>query len=99
LQEIYQYGTYHHNNGTILFTGNTTILGSSENSFNHITISGILTAPAGNINIAGDFVNNGTFNDNSGTITFNGTTNIPVQLPPVLITSYFRYADSFSREY
>ncbi len=58
--------------GTITFTGNTTISGASTTSFNTIDIESTLTAPAGvNLNIAGDFIDNGTFNHNNGTITFN----------------------------
>lgn len=66
-------GTFNHNNSTVTFSGNTTISGSSTSSFSNIIISGTLTAPSGNMNIVRNFTNNGTFNHNNGTITFNGT--------------------------
>ncbi|HET6224877.1 MAG TPA: T9SS type A sorting domain-containing protein [Bacteroidia bacterium] len=70
-------GTYTHNSGTITFNGTTTVSGSSTTSFNNVTISGTLTAPASaTMNVAGNWVNNGTFTHNSGTIVFNGTTSI-----------------------
>src|SRR5260221_10870448 len=70
-------GSFTHNSGTVTFIGTTAISGSSTNSFNHVTISGSLTAPLnGNINVAGNWLNNGSFTHNSGTVTFNGTTAI-----------------------
>lgn len=66
-------GGFNHNNGTVTFSGNTTIGGSSTNSFGGVIISGTLTAPTGNMNVARNFTNNGTFHHNNGTITFNGT--------------------------
>ncbi len=72
------------NNGTItpststaIFNGTTTISGSSATSLNNITVSNSLTAPSATmLNIGGNFVNNGTFNHNNGSVTFNGTTAI-----------------------
>lgn len=72
------------NNGTItpststaIFNGTTTISGSSATSLNNITVSGSLVAPSATmLNIAGNFVNNGTFNSNNGSVTFNGNTTI-----------------------
>lgn len=66
-------GTFNHNNGTVTFNGTTTISGTGTSNFGGVTISGTLNAPSGNINIAKNFTNNGTFNHNNGTVTFNGT--------------------------
>ena len=68
-------GTFTHNNGTVTFDGTTAISGSSTNSFYNVTINSTksLTAPSGNINVAGNWINNGTFTHSNGTVTFNGT--------------------------
>ncbi len=59
--------------GTLAIAGTTSITGSSATSLNNLTINsgGNLTAPS-TLNIAGNFTNNGTFSNNSGTVTFNG---------------------------
>ena len=59
---------------TINFNGNTTVSGAT--SFNNVIIAttSTLTAPAANLNIAGNFTNNGTFNASTGKVVFNGTT-------------------------
>ncbi|MDN4166644.1 T9SS type A sorting domain-containing protein [Cytophagales bacterium LB-30] len=57
---------------TVNFTGTTSFLGSGTRNFNSISISGTLNAPSA-LSLAGDFTNNGTFNDNNGTVTFAGT--------------------------
>jgi hypothetical protein len=59
--------------GTVVFGGTTAITGSGTNSFNNLTITGAFTAPAVNMNVAGNWSNTGTFSANSGTITFTGT--------------------------
>jgi hypothetical protein len=70
-------GTLNAGSATTTFGGNTTISGSSATSLNNVTISGTLVAPASTaLNIAGNFVNNGTFNHNNGSVTFNGATTI-----------------------
>lgn len=70
-------GTYTHNSGTVVFNGTTTMSGSATTSFRNVTISGTLTGPASaNMNVAGNFANNGTFTHNSGTVTFNGTSTV-----------------------
>ena len=68
-------GTFTANTSTVIFNGTTAISGTTINSFHHITINSTksLTAPAANINITGNWTNNGTFSDNGGTVTFNGT--------------------------
>jgi hypothetical protein len=66
-------GIFTHSNGTVTFNGNSTIYGSTaNNSFYNVIITGSLTVPNANLNIARDFTNNGSFIHNSGTITFNG---------------------------
>jgi hypothetical protein len=49
---------------------------TGSTSFNNVTINGggTLNAPADNLNVAGNFVNSGTFNPNGGILTFNGIT-------------------------
>ncbi|MBN4051534.1 hypothetical protein JYU16_01845, partial [bacterium AH-315-M05] len=62
---------------TVIFDGTTTISGTSATSFNNITISGTLTGVSGgNFNVAGNWVNNGTYNHNTGLVTFNGTSTV-----------------------
>ena len=57
---------------TVNFDGTTAINGTGTNSFGSINITGSLTAPSSNMNIAGDFNNTGTFINNGGTLTFTG---------------------------
>ncbi|WP_420318981.1 T9SS type A sorting domain-containing protein [Ekhidna sp.] len=69
-------GTYTHNSGSVTFTGTTVLGGSNTTTFNDITISSILTGNPTNVNVAGNWVNNGTFNSNSGAVTFTGNTTL-----------------------
>lgn len=46
---------------------------ASMNNLNITTSSGKIVAPSGTLSIAGDYTNNGTFDANNGTTTFNGT--------------------------
>ncbi|MCA4899888.1 MAG: T9SS type A sorting domain-containing protein, partial [Cytophagales bacterium] len=71
-------GTLNAGSSTVTFGGTTAISGSSVSSFNNVVInnSSTLTAPSGNLSVAGNWTNNGTFNNNGGTITFTGTTSI-----------------------
>ena len=69
-------GVFYHNEGLILFTNATTIGGAATSCFKHVTLSGTLTAPAGLMQVAGNWTNNGTFNHNGGTVEFNGDTTI-----------------------
>jgi hypothetical protein len=66
-------GTFTANTGTINFNGITSISGSVDTYFNNVTISGTLTAPSGIMYVAGDWINNGTFNNSSKTVTFDAT--------------------------
>jgi len=60
--------------GTVNFSGVTTaVAGSSTTSFQNVTVSGDLHAPAV-LQMAGNFVNNGNFAAGSGAVRFNGTT-------------------------
>ena len=79
-------GVFNANGGTVIFDGTTVISGSSDTSFNNIVITAAsvtcnaptstLTAPSGNMNVAGNWANSGVFNANGGTVTFDGTTAI-----------------------
>ncbi|MBL0047186.1 MAG: PKD domain-containing protein [Bacteroidetes bacterium] len=67
-------GAFTAGTSTINFNGTSVISGASTNSFNNLTVTGTLSGPAAaNINVAANWVNNGTFTHNSGTVTFNGT--------------------------
>jgi len=63
---------------TIVFNGNTTVSGTSTTTFNNINViaSKTLTAHSSNMGINGNWLNNGTFNHNNGTIIFGGTTDL-----------------------
>ncbi|MDP1622169.1 MAG: T9SS type A sorting domain-containing protein [Bacteroidales bacterium] len=72
-------GTFNHNNGTTIFNGTTLLSGTNP----PILYTGIidlectLTGPlSGTFGFAGDWINNGTFNHNSGTVSFNGNTTL-----------------------
>ncbi|OFX28367.1 MAG: hypothetical protein A2X08_10845 [Bacteroidetes bacterium GWA2_32_17] len=68
-------GTFTHNNGTVTFTTASvkSILGSSESTFNNLTISaGTLIGHSVNMNIEGTWTNNSTYTHNSGKVTFVG---------------------------
>jgi hypothetical protein len=67
-------GVYTNNSGTTTFNGTTTISGSSTTTLNNVTISGTLTAHATSMGIDGNFINDGTFSANNGSITFGTTT-------------------------
>lgn len=69
-------GTLLAGSATTTFTGTSSITGSGTKSFNNVSITGTLTAPTGNFNVAGNWNNVGTFNSGvaSNTVTFNGTT-------------------------
>jgi Secretion system C-terminal sorting domain len=70
-------GVINASTSTVTFSGVTTILGSNTTSLNNIIVSGTLVAPASTtLGISGNFVNNGTFNHNNGSVAFNGNTTI-----------------------
>jgi hypothetical protein len=68
--------TFTARSATVTCSGTTTVSGSSTTSFNNLTISSTLTGHSTAMNVAGNWVNNGTFTHNSGSITFNGTTTV-----------------------
>ncbi|MEI7663716.1 MAG: hypothetical protein WCK34_16030, partial [Bacteroidota bacterium] len=68
-------GIFNHNNGGVYFNGGTLVSGSSATMFEQISIDGTasLTAPlAGTMGVAFDFINDGVFVNNGGTVIFNG---------------------------
>lgn len=67
-------GTYNHNNGNIEFNGNTTISGTSATTFNNLTIlpDKTLVGASAGFNVAGNWINNGIYTHNSGTVNFSG---------------------------
>ncbi len=69
-------GTFTANSSTVIFNGTSTISGASTTTFNNLTINSekTLTASAATMNLTGNWTNNGTFTNNSGTVVFNGTT-------------------------
>jgi hypothetical protein len=68
-------GTFTANTSTVIFNGTTAISGATTTTFNNLTINSekSITASADTINITGNWTNNGTFSDNSGTISFTGS--------------------------
>ena len=66
-------GTFNFNSGSVVFNGATTIGGASTSSFGNVQITGTLTAPITTMNVGGNFANDGIFNNNAGTVTFNGS--------------------------
>ncbi len=72
-------GPFVHNGGTTVFSGTTSITGASPPVLNNLTINSnsALTAPyATTLGVAGNWINSGTFNHNSGTVSFAGITTI-----------------------
>ena len=66
--------TFIANSGTVIFDDWCIISGTGTNTFHHFTIepTGGVTAPAGNMNITGNWTSTGVFNSNGGTVTFTG---------------------------
>lgn len=60
--------------GTVIFSSNTTLGGTTINStnFNNITLTGSLT-PSAILNVLGNFTNNGSFVPGTGTVIFSGS--------------------------
>jgi fibronectin-binding autotransporter adhesin len=72
-------GTFEHNSGSVIFNGNSTLSGSNPLVLNNITINTgkTLTGPASAaFGVAGNWIDNGIFNHNSGTVNFSGSTTI-----------------------
>lgn len=64
--------------GTVIINGNTTLSGSSTTTFNNLIINATktFTGHATSFNVSGNWVNNGTYAHNSGTVVFSGTTDV-----------------------
>ncbi len=72
-------GSFDHNYGTTVFNGTTVLSGTNPDTLNNIQINtgSILTGPlSSTLGIAGNWVNNGTFNHNSGQVNFVGSTTL-----------------------
>ncbi|MBI2966650.1 MAG: PKD domain-containing protein, partial [Bacteroidetes bacterium] len=63
-------------NNDVTFSNSSIVTGSSPTQFINIIVTGALTGHASNMNVSGNWANNGTFNHNNGTVTFNGTTTV-----------------------
>jgi len=71
-------GTFNASTSTTVFATSTAILGSTNPTFRDITIGigGDLTPPIGNpLLLAGNFTNDGVFNQGTGTVTFSNSVN------------------------
>jgi len=72
-------GVFNHNGGNVIFDGNSVVSGTSGTNFGNVTIndSHTLTGPVSDtMKVALDFINNGIFNNNGGTLAFNGSIQI-----------------------
>lgn len=71
-------GVVNAGSGTVTFGGTTLITNNGVMNLNAVTIAATfsMTAPSTTLGIAGNFTSTGTFNNGSGTILFNGTTNL-----------------------
>jgi hypothetical protein len=77
-------GTFNGGSATVIFGdpsasgGSTTVSGGGTIGFNNIAVDtgDTLVGHSTNMNVAGNWTNNGTFTHNSGKVTFNGTTTI-----------------------
>lgn len=72
---IYESGTFNANNGTVNFTGSpsTTLSNVASVTFHNILITGGLTSSSAELNLTGNFTDNGSFDRNGGTVRFVGT--------------------------
>ncbi len=73
VEDFVNNGIVDHSNGTFIFNGNSSLKGITNPLFNNIIISGVLKSPAV-LNLAGNFINNGTFNANNGEVHFERST-------------------------
>jgi hypothetical protein len=80
-------GTFVRGSGTVVFNGNSNILGLNNPSFQSIVINGILNSPPV-LNLHGAFTNNGTFNNGGGTVAFLGTAAVPQIISGTSVTSF-----------
>lgn len=68
-------GTFTPATSTVTFKANGTVSGTATTTFHHLTIDTdkTLTGSSATMNITGNWTNNGSFTNNSGTVVFNGT--------------------------
>ena len=69
-------GTLNAGDAIVTFNGSTSLLGSSISEFSTVSLTGTLIAHPTSMAISADFVNNGVFENNSGEVIFNGTSNM-----------------------
>jgi len=72
-------GTFNHNSGSVIFSGNSTLSGNSTTTFNHLQIAAGATftgKSAADFLILGNWVNNGSFYHNAGGVIINGNTTV-----------------------
>ncbi len=71
-------GTLQPGTSTFVFNGNSTISGSAELQLHHVAIGGTLTSGIAQLNINGNWTNNGSFVAGTGTVRFtNGAVPVP----------------------
>ncbi len=82
-------GTYTPGTNTTTFNGTTNVLGASTTTFYNITNSAILTGHATNMGVSNNWIDNGTFNHNSGTVTFSAGNNNSMSSAVNSIVNFF----------
>lgn len=71
-------GTLQPGTSTFVFNGNSTISGSAELQLHHVAIGGTLTSGIAQLNVNGNWTNNGSFIAGTGTVRFtNGAVPVP----------------------
>jgi len=85
-------GVFINGMGNVQFSGQSTIGGNAITSFYNVYVSGELTSHPVAINVKGNFLNNGTFHHNNGTVVMNGSINQSVGIGSV--TEFYNFAVS-----
>ena len=88
----YNNGVFINGMGNVQFSGQSSIGGNAITSFYNVYVSGELTSHAVAINVKGNFLNNGTFHHNGGTVVMNGSSNQSVGIGSV--TEFYNLAVS-----
>lgn len=85
-------GVFINGMGSVQFSGQTNIIGSAITSFYNVYVGGEMTSHPIAINVKGNFMNNGTFHHNNGTVVMNGNTNQSIGIGSV--TEFYNLAVS-----